>query len=828
MAHANRHVKLDEVWDKLLDGINHVYQFQSMKKQAYMLLYTHVYNYCISNPNQLKGSIVSSKGPIADLNKINPQHGANIVGGELYNKLKNYLKNYLEDVCQCGIDLQGENVLRFYTTRWEKYQFSSKMAMETWQKVVFQPLYKQVTHACLELIKAERNNEIINTHLISGVIQSYVALGFTEDTTNSNQMISPTLTIYKDFFELQFLQDTEQFYRLEAATFLVHNSVTAYLRKVAQRLDEEIHRVQSYLHSSTLPALIKKVEEVLIRDQLETIYTEAKTLLHDERNHDLALLFKLVSRIPNATNELKRIVENHIYEMGFQIIERINTSAINDPKLYIETIIDIHKKFLALVQDAFGGEQGFTAALDKACGKFINNNLVTQTAGSTTKSPELLARYCDALLRKGSKAVEETDLEEKFNQIMIVFNYVEDKDVYQKFYSKMLAKRLVGQLSASDDYEESMISKLKQACGFEYTSKLQRMFQDIGVSKSLITEYEKYCEIHHIDNKVDFSIMVLSSNSWPFSASPTFALPIELKSTFDSFTEFYTHRHNGRKLTWLHQHSKGELQTYFTSQKYILQVSTYQMVVLLLFNRVLTWTVEQLQDETQIKLELLLQILLGLIKTKLLICSDINEDEFDDDLKENDIKTNYSIRLATDFKSKKLRINLNVPLKSVEQKDIEGVHRTIDEDRKMVIQAAIVRIMKARQSLKHALLMQEVIQQLSSRFRPKIPVIKKCIDILIEKEYLERQSNEKDFYYCKNTISADNYAVNNKNHYCLNFFLKPPSIELTKQCQVCFDEKSEEDFRPNYNRQCSHTKRQMCTDYVRCPELNCGMDFIEL
>ncbi len=78
----------------------------------------------------------------------------------------------------------------------------------------------------------------------------------------------------------------------------------------------------------------------------------------------------------------------------------------------------------------------------------------------------------------------------------------------------MLAKRLVGQLSASDDYEESMISKLKvnnsskyhilfalffqQACGFEYTSKLQRMFQDIGVSKTLIVEYEKYCESHHV------------------------------------------------------------------------------------------------------------------------------------------------------------------------------------------------------------------------------------------------------------------------------------------------------------------------------------------
>ncbi|CAF3045733.1 unnamed protein product [Rotaria socialis] len=774
MSQTNRHVKLDEVWAKLLDGINHVYQFQGMKKPAYMLLYTHVYDYCISNPNQSRTVPGTSRVHIGGLSRSNGQDGANIVGGELYNKLKNYLKDYLKDVCQSGVDLQGEGVLRFYTNRWEKYQFSSKvmndfcsyinrhwvqrefnsgrkdiyeiytMAMDSWQKVVFQPLHKQVTHACLDLIKSERNNEIINTRLISGVIQSYVALGFTEELTNSSHITSPTLTIYRDYFELYFLHDTEQFYRLEAATFLVHNSVTEYLKKVATRLDEEVHRVQSYLHPSTLSILIKKVEEVLIRDQLDAIYTEAKKLLRDERYQDLALLFKLTNRIPNATNELKKIVENHIYEMGINTIERVSGTAINDPKVYIETVIDIHKKFLKLVQESFNGEQGFTAALDKACGKFINNNVVTQSAGSTTKSPELLARYCDALLRKGSKAVEETDLEEKFNQIMIVFNYIEDKDVYQKFYSKMLAKRLVGQLSASDDYEESMISKLKQACGFEYTSKLQRMFQDIGVSKTLLTEYEKYCENHSITDTADFSVMVLSSNSWPFSGSSNFVIPLELKSTFNSFTEFYTHRHNGRKLTWLHQHSKGELQTYFTTQKYILQVSTYQMVVLLLFNKVLTWTVERLQDETQIKSELLLQVILGLLKSKLLICTDINDDEIDEDFKESDIKTHYSIRLSTDFRSKKLRINLNVPLKSVEQKDIEGVHRTIDEDRKMVIQAAIVRIMKARQTLRHALLMQEVIQQLSSRFRPKIPVIKKCIDVLIEKEYLERQSNEKD------------------------------------------------------------------------------------
>lgn len=36
----------------------------------------------------------------------------------------------------------------------------------------------------------------------------------------------------------------------------------------------------------------------------------------------------------------------------------------------------------------------------QACGRFINNNAVTKLANSSSKSPELLARYCDLLLKK--------------------------------------------------------------------------------------------------------------------------------------------------------------------------------------------------------------------------------------------------------------------------------------------------------------------------------------------------------------------------------------------------------------------------------------------
>lgn len=54
----------------------------------------------------------------------------------------------------------------------------------------------------------------------------------------------------------------------------------------------------------------------------------------------------------------------------------------------------------------------------QACGKFINNNAVTRLAASTSKSPELLARYCDILLKKSSKNPEEAELEDTLNQVV--------------------------------------------------------------------------------------------------------------------------------------------------------------------------------------------------------------------------------------------------------------------------------------------------------------------------------------------------------------------------------------------------------------------------
>ncbi|CAF5131748.1 unnamed protein product, partial [Rotaria sp. Silwood1] len=143
-----------------------------------------------------------------------------------------------------------------------------------------------------------------------------------------------------------------------------------------------------------------------------------------------------------------------------------------DQKLYVETIFDIHKEFFKVAQNFFNNDENLITSVNKTCTNFINNNVLTEVTDNARKSAELLARYCDIVLRKGSKVEKEIVIEEKFHQIMIVFNYIKDKDVFEKFYYKMLAKRLIDRLSLSNDYEELMILRLKNACGFAYTSKL--------------------------------------------------------------------------------------------------------------------------------------------------------------------------------------------------------------------------------------------------------------------------------------------------------------------------------------------------------------------
>lgn len=611
--------------------------------------------------------------------------------------------------------------------------------------------------AVLKMVEKQRNGETIEQSQVKSVVDSFVSLGLDEtDSTKS------TLDVYRYHFEKPFIEATTKYYENESNQFVAENSVVEYMKKAETRLDEEKARVGLYLHQDIMNPLMKACLGVLVTGHSPLLRDEFQILLDTDRQEDLARMYRLLARIIDGLEPLRTRFEAHVRKSGLAAVGKVGNEGENmEPKTYVDALLEVHTQYQKLVDDAFGGESEFVRSLDNACKEFVNRNKVCKTGSS--RSPELLAKYTDALLKKSAKSAEEADLEASLIQVMTVFKYIEDKDVFQKFYSRMLAKRLVHSSSASEDAETSMIGKLKEACGFEYTNKLQRMFQDIQISTDLNSGFKDFQE-RNLDAderkaRVDASYHILGTGFWPLTPPQTnFIPPQAIVDTYKNFDSYYGQKHSGRKLTWLWQLCKGEIKAnYIKNAKvpYTFMVSTFQMAILLLFNESDTVTYEDAQKATALSNEWLDPSLSVFVKAKVLIPQPEN----------GKAEPGTSYVLNHNFKNKKVKVNLNITVKSEAKQEVEDTHKTIEEDRKLLMQvsfvlnllflsflltfakSAIVRIMKSRKKMKHVNLVQETIAQIRSRFTPKIQDIKKSIDQLIEKEYLERLEDNDELGY---------------------------------------------------------------------------------
>ncbi len=72
------------------------------------------------------------------------------------------------------------------------------------------------------------------------------------------------------------------------------------------------------------------------------------------------------------------------------------------------------------------------------------------------------------------------------------------------------------------------------------------------------------------------------------------------------------------------------------------------------------------------------------------------------------------------------------------------MHAATDADRRLVLQALVVRVMKTRRTLAYQLLVGDVMELAKARFAPTVPLVKRAIDDLLEKAYIERSDADKN------------------------------------------------------------------------------------
>lgn len=85
----------------------------------------------------------------------------------------------------------------------------------------------------------------------------------------------------------------------------------------------------------------------------------------------------------------------------------------------------------------------------------------------------------------------EAEIEVVLDKTMVLFRFLQEKDVFERYYKQHLAKRLLLQKSVSEDSEKTMISKLKTECGCQFTSKLEGMFKDVTISNTINEEFKQ-------------------------------------------------------------------------------------------------------------------------------------------------------------------------------------------------------------------------------------------------------------------------------------------------------------------------------------------------
>ncbi|MCJ1290759.1 hypothetical protein MMC34_002301 [Xylographa carneopallida] len=566
-----------------------------------------------------------------------------------------------------------------------------------------------------------------------------------------------SLGVYTKDFEPKMLGESQGYLKEWSQTQSSSLSLARYVEECHVLIDHEMTRCTVLnFEPTTEKDLTTQLDRFLVADQEHIlVHTEnVSDLMASDQLDSLQQLYILLER-KELGGKLRPPFEAFINQQGSEIV----FDEAREAEMVIR-LLQFKKKLDTMWELSFAKHEGLGHSLREAFESFINKTKKSNmTWGTDNPKPgEMIAKYVDMILRGGSKAIptrlfctgdnsktvneddmdeniddEDTVINRQLDQVLDMFRFVHGKAVFEAFYKKDLARRLLMQRSASADAEKNMLERLSSECGSGFTHNLEQMFKDVELARDEMASYKQMLQDRQMKSPVDLTVNVLSASAWPTYPDVPVEVPIDIQKASADFEQHYKMKHTGRRLAWKHSLAHCQLKAVFPKKDKELVVSSFQAIVLLYFNDKNdeeSVGYAELKAATSLSDEELKRTLQSLACAKYRVLTKSP--------KGKDINETDSFCVNLKFEDPKYRIKINqVQLKETKEENKE-THERVAADRHYETQAAIVRIMKSRKTIKHAELVAEVIKATKSRGVLDPADIKKNIEKLIEKDYMER------------------------------------------------------------------------------------------
>jgi cullin-4 len=587
---------------------------------------------------------------------------------------------------------------------------------------------KIVDGAC-DLIAADRSSKHLDRSHLRQAIQMF-----------------HDLATYSDSFEPRMLGFAQDYVIEWADKTSAEKSLPEYVNDAVDFMTKEIERCELFsLDQSTRRDLLALLEDHIIERKVDYLTNQDSIadLLDDYDVKNLEQLHALLQRRRLGT-KIRPAFEHWVDDTGSQIV----FDDKNDAQMVVR-LLSLKSRLDNIWRTSFHRNEELGHALRESFETFINKTKKAAASHGTdnSRTGEMIAKYVDQLLRGGARAIptdltmhardnagkddddeqeamdEDGEVNAQLDQVLDLFRFVHGKAVFEAFYKKDLARRLLMGRSASADAERSMLARLKTECGAEFTHNLEQMFKDVELAREEMSSYKSRMEEREERPKIDLNVNVLSAAAWPTYPDVPVVIPADIKTAIDEYERHYKSKHSGRKLDWKHSLAHCQMKANFSKGTKELVVSSFQAIILLLFNDIAAsehLSYEFLKSESGLPEAEVKRTLQSLACAKLR--------PLQKHPKGREIAETDTFSVDASFWHDKYRVKINqVQLKETKEENKE-THERVAADRNFECQAAVVRIMKSRKTIGHSELIAEVIMATRSRGVLDVKDIKKNID----------------------------------------------------------------------------------------------------